>query len=79
MAQALTAEEETAVLLLVYEFLRLKERNASDAELDEWRRRVRERFPERREKLLAEVAGRLSQSGEREAMRLPDTSGKEVK
>lgn len=46
---------ETALAHLVEEYLRLKERNASDAELRAWRERVRERFPYEGNRMLVEV------------------------
>ena len=57
----LAPEEEAAASLLVYEFIRLKERNATDSELTEWRDRVEQLFPRRREAILGRVAGNLSQ------------------
>lgn len=56
----LTPDEEVAVALLVYEYVQLKERNATDEEMANWRQRVRERFPDTKDVLFGQAAKRLS-------------------
>ncbi len=58
----LTPEEEAAIALLVYECVQLKDRNATDEEMAEWRKKVLEKFPQKRYLVLGEVAERLSKN-----------------
>lgn len=46
---------EAALAILVTEYLRLRERNASDEEFRTWRERVRERFPYEGDRMLVQV------------------------
>jgi hypothetical protein len=59
----MTAEEEKAVALLIYEYIQLKDRNATDQEMMEWRNKVREKFPETKDQIFGSVAQHLSNRG----------------
>ncbi len=59
-ATVLTPEEEAAVAILVYECVQLKDRNATDEEIAEWRKKVFEKFPKKQYFILGKVAERLS-------------------
>lgn len=56
----MTLEEEKAVALLTYEYIQLKDRNASETEMLEWRKKVRDKFPETKDRIFGSVAQRLS-------------------
>jgi hypothetical protein len=58
--RAMTPQEEKAIAILVCEYIQLKERNATDKEMSEWRSRVREKFPETKDRILDSVAQYLS-------------------
>lgn len=58
--RVLTPEEEAAITLLVYECVQLKDRNATDEEMAEWRRKVSEKFPQSKYVILGKVAEKLS-------------------
>lgn len=53
--RVLTSEEVAAVIMLVYECIQLKERNATDEEMAEWRKKVLERFPKKQYFILDKV------------------------
>lgn len=60
--RVLTPEEEAAITLLVYECVQLKDRNATDEEMAEWRKKVFEKFPEKKYFILGKVAEKLSRN-----------------
>lgn len=60
------ATTEATLTRLIEEYLRLRERNASDVELHAWRERVRERFPYEGDRMLAQVRDMLEAKNSRQ-------------